>query len=240
MKPLSSENITIKWTRGIDLSKLRLTIEDKIFAVQQYYKEHCEHNISGREFASLHCLKQSTFFEWKKKYDNLVEKNVNEFHEGRGRPHLLDAEAFDMIHNAVTDACNQQKALSPTQYEELVMKGIAETKCRRGEAPTGNSCSKEFISGVKKLQEVGVNEVQFKTRARIEAEADPRNAYSMHVLVVAFCEDLSPNLIFNWDATQFVVGFDPASKGVYIKPEKANDKPLTAELAVCNQAVSLP
>jgi hypothetical protein len=66
-----------------------------------------------------------------------------------------------------------------------------------------------------------------KTDARIEAEADPRNAFSMICMVKAFCEDLDMKLIFNWDATQYIVSEDLQKNGVYIKAERAQNGPLT-------------
>ena len=71
--------------------------------------------------------------------------------------------------------------------------------------------------------------VQTKTSARIEAEADPRTMYSMFSFVKAFCENLASELIFNWDATQFIMSDDLDTKGLYISTEKARDQVLTSD-----------
>lgn len=72
--------------------------------------------------------------------------------------------------------------------------------------------------------------MQHKTHARIVAEGDPRNALSMHALVVAFCKYLQSCMIGNFDATQFVVSQECPDQGFYIKQERAgNDNPLTGE-----------
>ena len=49
---------------------------------------------------------------------------------------------------------------------------------------------------------------QLKTNARIEAEYDPRNSFTMAATVEAFCKCLSPAMIFNWDATQYALSPD--------------------------------
>ena len=53
--------------------------------------------------------------------------------------------------------------------------------------------------------------------------------YSMFSFVKAFCENLAPELIFNWDATQFIMSDDLDTKGLYISTEKAHDEALTSE-----------
>ena len=50
---------------------------------------------------------------------------------------------------------------------------------------------------------------QFKKHARIAAEADPRNAYSMVAMTTAFAKDLSPHLIMNWDVNSIHCGVKP-------------------------------
>ena len=76
--------------------------------------------------------------------------------------------------------------------------------------------------------------VQHKTKARRVTEADVRNVLSMHCLVNAFCQTLKPNMIGNFDVTQFVISQENADEGYYIKQERENDDepeapPLTAE-----------
>jgi hypothetical protein len=227
--PLSSEKSTIKWTRTLDVSKLTLEVPDKVLIVEQFYKESKESGISLREFAETHCIAKSTFSDWKKLYDIYQSQGINLFHGKCGKPAYLHEELLELVKKIISDSCRRQKSLTPAQFRHLLLKASEVAKTQRGLAPTGVTCSRQYISDFKKYYDVGSQEVQFKTHARIEAESDPRNAYSMHVMAAAFCEDLSPNLIFNWDATQYVVSYDPESKGVFIKSEKADDSPLTAE-----------
>jgi hypothetical protein len=70
---------------------------------------------------------------------------------------------------------------------------------------------------------------QFKTHARIVAEADPRNAYSMYLKSKAFCSQLFPEMIFNWNATQYVVNSDGDESGIFIKAELPSDRDLSGE-----------
>jgi hypothetical protein len=51
----------------------------------------------------------------------------------------------------------------------------------------------------------------------------------MIAMVWAFAEQLEPNMVFNWDATQFGVSKDSGNDVVYIKNECDDDLPLTVE-----------
>ncbi len=46
---------------------------------------------------------------------------------------------------------------------------------------------------------------QTKTSARVRAEKDLRNAFTMAAMMVAFGSGVSPYLLFNWDSTTFQV-----------------------------------
>ena len=61
---------------------------------------------------------------------------------------------------------------------------------------------------------------QKKTKAR--ADADPRNPYSEFIGLTALQDGMDPNLIFNYDATQYYVCED----NVIIKPERCISKDL--------------
>ena len=103
---------------------------------------------------------------------------------------------------------------------EEVLKAIADTKASRGLGSQGVSCSATFINRLKTVQDIDEQEFQYKTSARIEAESDPRNAYSMYVMMTTYCESLSPILPPNWDATQYMVKFASVLKGLVILKHK--------------------
>jgi len=60
---------------------------------------------------------------------------------------------------------------------------------------------------------------QRKTQARIRNEYDMRNSYTMIAMVYAFAEFLDPNMLFNWDATQFAIERDGVTDVLVLKSE---------------------
>lgn len=67
---------------------------------------------------------------------------------------------------------------------------------------------------------------QLKSEARIKAKADTRNALSMKSMALAFSEDKidNPEMLFNWDATQFTIAYDQKEKkSTVVKAEMSND-----------------
>jgi hypothetical protein len=67
MEPISSENAGIKWTRTLDLSKLEISIPDRLLVIKELCKEQRESLISLRAFAKRHRVSSSTLYDWKEK-----------------------------------------------------------------------------------------------------------------------------------------------------------------------------
>jgi hypothetical protein len=74
---------------------------------------------------------------------------------------------------------------------------------------------------------LGAKTAQLKTHARIAAEADPRNSFSMGIMNKAFSENLLSSMIFNWDATQYGISPDKDEVCIYVKGVDVG--PLTSE-----------
>lgn len=53
--------------------------------------------------------------------------------------------------------------------------------------------------------------------------------YCMYAMCDAFCKDLSPHMIFNWDATQFVLGNDGPNTIVTILCDELKNIPASVE-----------
>jgi hypothetical protein len=67
---------------------------------------------------------------------------------------------------------------------------------------------------------------QFKTHAKIFAEADPRNHFSFAVMNEAFMGSRDASMFFNWDATQCSV--DAEGHATIVKCKWDDDTPATA------------
>jgi hypothetical protein len=82
------------------------------------------------------------------------------------------------------------------------------------------SKAKEIIGVIK-------NQPQVISEARFKAGSDPRMAYSMWIMAKAYTEDLPPQQIWNWDATQFIVSDPGKGKHVYNIKIEGHNKPST-------------
>ncbi len=143
----------------------------------------------------------------------------NTFHSGRRRPALIDLFRIYDIKVTLSECCRKQKTLSKTEFANLVFKGVVGRKRDRGMGFSDITCSNKTIKRLIDKHSIQEGKRQFKMHARIAAERDARNAYSMHVIVSAFCEDLIPNLIINWYATQYVISCKPKSTGILLRPK---------------------
>ena len=95
-------------------------------------------------------------------------------------------------------------------------------------APSRNiKCSDSWFRKQKKRL-LSTGKGQTKTKARYEAKRDPRNAYSEYIGLKTLQEGLDPNLIANFDATQYYYNPDgEIKKLVWLKDD--NDSPASYE-----------
>lgn len=177
-------------------------------------------NLSLRAFAAQNNLHPTTLYRWKTQVEILEISEVNLMYEGQGRPRALDGVAEREIITEVTEAYMSQKSFRPRTLNSKIREKAVQTKARRGLVMTGE-LHQRTVRDYKKRMKIDTVVCQNKTAARIEAEADPRNVYSMHVMVKAACTNLNPNLIMNWDSTQFVVGDQGNNVVVRIKTEES-------------------
>lgn len=186
--------------------------------------------LSLRGFAAKHNIAPTTFCGWYKNYTKYKETGELQLCGKRGRQALIDAEGLLKVKQKISELNKSQKSANKGELKKILVENINLTLGRRGYAPTAETLSDNAIKKYKELCDIGKGTVQHKTHARIVAEGDPRNALSMHALVVAFCTNLVPQMIGNFDATQFIVDQENPDEGYCIKQERADDNiPLTAE-----------
>ncbi len=221
---------SIIWTRNFDLSCADLDVYDKFYACSKF-QEMIEgpNKVSLRAFCGNHAVPVSTFRDWYRHY--LVFRKTGEITMGRkcGRPPLIDEKGIEDLQKRICVRTNQQHTPDASDLNALLVDTINETSVRRGKAPSAESLSRPSKLKYQELANIEKGKVQHKSHARIVAEGDPRNALSMHALVVAFCQNLKAPMIGNFDATQFIVSNEGSDTGYFIKPERLDDTPLTAE-----------
>lgn len=188
-------------------------------------------NESQRSFARERGISQTTLSRWMEALREYVTTGMLILHSKGGRPKQIDESGVGDVLGAIGNLVNAQHAPPTSVLGELLVRAAQQTKRRRGESGASESVSKTFLYEFMEKHDLGKATVQLKTDARIEAEADPRNAFSMICLVKGYCEGLDTNLIMNWDATQYIVSDELQFKGIYIKAERGEASALTAPSA---------
>jgi hypothetical protein len=186
-------------TRNANLSELVGSKEGK----KRIYDLFKVEETDGVDFCERHSLNYKSFMKFKRKLELLEETGVDSLHDSPGRPPLFDESSKENIQQTILNRNEEQKSFKKSQTADIFLEEVREVKRRRGEVDDA-SISKETLRKYVKEFDIEAKVGQFKTKARITAEADPRNAYTMFAMASAFCEDLSPLMIGNWVATQFV------------------------------------
>ena len=118
------------------------------------------------------------------------------------------------------------------EIKQVIYKECTKTLKRQGKCSTDeHKCHGNTIKNNMLDAESFSSNGQLKTTARMAAEDDPRTALTMHAMCIACCEKLHPQMIFNWDATQFKVSDDTNLLLASNKVERANRLPVTRDCA---------
>lgn len=225
-------NTSFPWTRSFQLKGKSLTALDRYIVASIFENERNNHGTSLRDFASRHGVGWNTLQRWVSALRILHNEERVILHDNIGRPPALDSLSIQILIEKVRSAAASQNAIGRRQFDSIMMDEMNSMKIRRGENCTHAKCSRNTIR--KYINEnFSVENCQFKTRARVRAEADPRNALSMICMVQAFCGEKCgrPEMVFNWDATQFVIDTNRDAASMKVKTEHLDDteRPLTAQ-----------
>lgn len=125
-----------------------------------------------------------------------------------GRPPRLDNIGKDNIVSLLRKRRQEQDAVSLPHLIELVSRNAQLSDERRGLTPKPHAPSNRTLLTIRTENRISVGVGQRKTKARIEAERDPRNAISEAVLLEAFQTGRHPCLITNTDSTQYSITRD--------------------------------
>lgn len=201
------------------------TAEDKKWWVEMWHI----HGGTQEEFCFMHSGNYETFRGWCTKYNTLQHTGMDLFHDHGGHPELLDEPAKKKVKLELESKVLAQKC--PDRHEVSAALGAAagETLNRRHIGHGTVAISETSRRNFEKEFDLSFRKTQFKTEARTIAEADLRNVLSMVALAYAFSENLLPNMIFNWDATQYTVRGDPDVEKLCIKGGGGTHLPTVSE-----------
>jgi len=199
----------------------------------------CEHfeklegddKVTLREYCLNHKLKKTSFWRLLEKNKELKKSGINNFRDTLGRPPILDS----LAKSALVQSLINKKRAQKSQKAGVSFGAEIRAQCEKshdlsGNAGTAYKVSSRTVNRIK--QEINASSVvsQTKSEARIFAESDPRNNFTMAAMLYAFTCMLVPYMIFNWDATQYSITEDTDKKVIIIKQEGDN-QPATSQSA---------
>lgn len=149
------------------------------------------------------------------KFHELVCHGADGFYNERGRPPLLDDIAIKSVVNFVETKRKEQNAADEHELRTFMCNEMQNTMQRRGyQGAPVNACRNTLKSYEKVMKLVSVKG-QLKTPARVRAEADIRNVYTMYAMCAAYTSASDEGMIFNWDATQYKIEETGETKLIY-------------------------
>jgi hypothetical protein len=143
-----------------------------------------------------------------RKWLNLLHKKVKDNRtvcntQGKGRPFLLNNKSIDLLLDFLHQK-HKTRAATDEEFKEKCQNLYDDQCLELNLAPTHIvHVSDKFIQSMKKRLKIKLGGGQGKTKARFDAEKDPRNAYSEFVGLRYLQKDKDPNLTGNGDATQY-------------------------------------
>jgi hypothetical protein len=169
--------------------------------------ESAGEKFSERAFAGTYNIKPSTLRRWIVKYQDEKKSGQARWGDGTnsGRQPLLDEFGLKKVQGAIDKAYSTDKTMRWAAVRKLINAQIVANSRSRGIPVEGYDISESTFDRYKQTLDIGGRKSQLKTKARINAEKDCRNAFSMFCLSKAISEGLEPEMIFNWDATQYMV-----------------------------------
>jgi hypothetical protein len=117
------------------------------------------------------------------KYQSDQESGISTFRDsGSGRPPKIDGIGSDSILTELAKRTRAQHAPNRAEFKAMVVTEIDESAKRRNIAVVTPTVSRRTMWNLKHRLNLGAKTAQLKTHARIAAEADPRNSFSMGIV----------------------------------------------------------
>ena len=199
---------TLKCTRQGQYDPALMSPADKVVICKDFLGS----GLSLRAYGRLHGMGHYNLSRWMRGFRASVAQGQLTFLP-TGRPLIMDEQAQKLCRAELIARRVGLNCPDKSQIKDVMVASVRAAKRLRGQNDdvVVDMCDRTFRNLSKKMKIVS-RKANGKTDARIEAEGDPRNAFSMYCMSRAFCgvagidrEVKSPHLIFNWDATQFKV-----------------------------------
>ncbi len=168
-----------------------------------------QNDIPVRTACRRYDLNRSTVKTWK-----TVLENNHYLHSAKGRPASINAAASENIKDFIINRREANNAVKKRELDKSILEGIRTTS-ESVNRINHDVCAKTL----KKIKDnVGTVKVtpQVITPARIKACNDVSMCYTTWIMAKSCLENMPSQLIWNWDATQFVVGGGEAESEVYV------------------------
>jgi hypothetical protein len=207
---------TDRLTRNADYSERVLSAQEKRTLCAVILDKKM--TITG--FCKAHNLKQPRVSRWMNLYKEEIKDGIVRLHDdGGGRPSVLDSASMEDLGTWVRNTKNLQQCATRAKFNNKLKEVLGKVGNRNGVANGRVEVSKKTVTRLYKKMSIKGVKPQKKTNARIRNEYDLRNSYSMIAMVWAFAEFLDPNMMYNWDATQFAIEKDSVGDVLVIKGE---------------------
>lgn len=209
------------YTRFMDFAELPKEPRVYWWVCEQYINS----GLSQNEYACNHSISPGTLSKWLKIYrESLAEKMASPGmfigKTANGRRPLLDRLSLEAIRETLTQSnVNFKRTSMPKAFLEEAERTMA----RKG-LKTAIVFSKSSRQRYSESLSIQATKGQAKTKARLRAEADPRNFITMAAMMSVFSPLTAPELLSNFDATQYSLCDDSNDVVVVIKGESSGQK----------------
>jgi hypothetical protein len=203
--------------RNVNLKGLKLKVEEKRWLGEKIVEN--QKNI--KKFILRFRLSRTTL----NLYARIVRDPKGVFYEGYGRPGDCDAH-FEMEMKREMEDALYLWSPAKTKLEALKVKQQT-ADIRMKDAKVSNFSDRSY-SRFEQRNGIRTGNAEVTTNARVESVASVRNFVSFAAMNQFMVPKVSSKLIFNVDATQFIVGHDACGNVTvkYIETEDNKDKPL--------------
>jgi hypothetical protein len=182
-----------------NLSQVEISNSEKDWLCR-YLDKHKD-NLTYVELAQRYQINASSLRNWY--YRNF--KPHKAMHSSVGKPSYFADTVKETIQDFVHKGFLDKSAPFPNSLKEVVVDAINDKFTKENSGRTLVSLNTPTYNKI--LKQSGITNVlpQTITQARRDAASDIRMTYSLYVMCLAFTANLPPQMIFNWDFTQFAI-----------------------------------
>jgi len=173
--------------RSNDLSNYFFSGTDKI-AFIEHIKES---GLSLFKASKKYNINENRLKDWVKRYNKGLC-----LHDRSGRPTSIDEDSASDFRLWLMEQRQAQRTPRVKEVKNHIIEAVKKTKRARGQFDNDGDIHRRTIKRFKVSMDCRQGKGQTKTEARIEAEGDIRNAYSMAIMFLSFCSQLHSTMIY--------------------------------------------